>query len=319
MSSQSHTFNAYESNLAGPLLAGATSVAIVSLLGIEAPAYLVIDPDNPLKREWIRVTATTTNVIDNMDRGLEGSNGPGGTGVDHDSDAPIRAIFTAQLQDDLFFDINALEQEDADHVAAANPHPVYLTEAEGNVLFLQLDGGNTPSTNISWNGNRITSLGDAQADGDATNRGQVLAADAAHVAAGDPHTQYVKLAGDTMTGVLDMGNSKITSLGTPTVNSDASTKQYVDDEIGALPAPFDGLHASLSDVSADQHHVKYTDADARAAIAAENIYYTKSEIDNLLDAYYTRSNDSQAVNGRRIFIQGSDPGTLVNGDIWMET
>jgi len=265
MSSQSHTFNAYESNLAGPLLAGATSVAVVSLVGIDTPAYLVIDPDDPNLREWIRVLATTSNIIDNMDRGLEGSNGPGGTGVDHLSDAPIRAIFTAQLQDDIFFDINSLETFDTDHLAAGNPHPVYLTEAEGDQFYLRLDGSTIIQADTSWGGNQLTNLGDAQADGDAANRGQVLAGDAAHVADANPHVVYLLLTGGQMAGALDLGNFKITSLGSPTVNSDASTKQYVDDEISGLPAPFDALHASLTDVSESQHHVKFTDADARAA------------------------------------------------------
>lgn len=37
------------------------------------------------------------------------------------------------------------------------------------------------------------------------------------------------LAGGTMTGVLEMGTNKITGLGTPTNNTDASTKLYVDE------------------------------------------------------------------------------------------
>jgi len=277
MSTQSHTYNAYESQLNGPLLAGATSVALVSALGLEAPVYLVLDPDVPAKREWIRVTALNVNTIDAMDRGLEGSNGPAGTGVDHDSGAVIRAIFTSQLQDDLFFDINALETWDTDHIADSNPHPVYLTQGEGDGQYLQLDGGNAPTNDIPWGTQRITSLGDAQADGDATNRGQVLAADAAHVAAADPHVVYLKLLGGQMAGEIDMGNFKITSVGAPTLNGDAATKQYVDDQIGGLPPSFDGTHGSLTDVTADQHHVKYLDSDAVAAIAASGLYYTITE------------------------------------------
>jgi hypothetical protein len=41
----------------------------------------------------------------------------------------------------------------------------------------------------------------------------------------------VAKSGDTMSGELNMGSNKITSLATPTVNSDASTKAYVDSEI----------------------------------------------------------------------------------------
>lgn len=305
MSSQTHTFNAYESNLAGPLAAGATSVAVVSLLGIEAPAYLVIDPDDDLKREYIKITAITTNTIDAMERGLEGSNGPGGTGVEHLSDAPIRAIFTAQLQDDIFFDINALETFDSDHLIDSDPHPVYLTPAEGNNFYLRLDGTTVPTADIALGNNKITGLANATADADAVRRDQVLAADAAHVAAPEPHANYVKLAGDTMSGILDMGNSKITSLGAPTANGDAATKQFVDDEISALPAPFSGAHGDLTGIGPDNHHVKYLDSDAvtamggvgdgnplnhakftdaNAVTAVASTHYTKTEIDALLAA-----------------------------------
>lgn len=39
---------------------------------------------------------------------------------------------------------------------------------------------------------------------------------------------YVNAAGDTMSGALAMGTNKITGLGTPTANTDAATKAYVD-------------------------------------------------------------------------------------------
>ena len=39
---------------------------------------------------------------------------------------------------------------------------------------------------------------------------------------------YVNVTGDTMSGALAMGTNKITGLGTPTVSTDAATKDYVD-------------------------------------------------------------------------------------------
>ena len=39
---------------------------------------------------------------------------------------------------------------------------------------------------------------------------------------------YVNVTGDTMSGALAMGTNKITGLGTPTVSTDAATKNYVD-------------------------------------------------------------------------------------------
>lgn len=45
---------------------------------------------------------------------------------------------------------------------------------------------------------------------------------------------YVDVAGDTMTGALDMGTNKITNLGTPTDTADAVTKVYVDTVVGTV-------------------------------------------------------------------------------------
>ena len=41
---------------------------------------------------------------------------------------------------------------------------------------------------------------------------------------------YVKKTGDTMTGVLNMSNNKVTSVADPTANGDAVNKKYVDDK-----------------------------------------------------------------------------------------
>ena len=45
----------------------------------------------------------------------------------------------------------------------------------------------------------------------------------------------------------------------------------------------DGLHAA----DGAAHHAVYTDGEAEAAITAQDIYYTKTEIDALLASYYT--------------------------------
>lgn len=52
--------------------------------------------------------------------------------------------------------------------------------------------------------------------------------------AADIRAKYVKKAGDTMTGQLDMSNNKITNVGAPTVNNDSANKKYVDDKVAAL-------------------------------------------------------------------------------------
>ena len=42
---------------------------------------------------------------------------------------------------------------------------------------------------------------------------------------------YLKLSGGTMTGPINMGGKKVTNLATPSSNTDAATKKFVDDEI----------------------------------------------------------------------------------------
>lgn len=53
-------------------------------------------------------------------------------------------------------------------------------------------------------------------------------------ASGQPtaeNARWVPLAGGTMTGSLNMGAKKVTNLGAPTANTDATNKKYVDDAI----------------------------------------------------------------------------------------
>ena len=147
MASTSFTWNAYESKIVGTLPVAGTSIALESAAGLVVPVYLCLEPDVPERREWIKVTALTGDTIDNMDRGLEGSAGAGVGGVEHPSGSVIRAVFTKQLQDDLFFDITALEALINDHVVdPGDPHAPadYLTETEADARYLKLLADNDP-------------------------------------------------------------------------------------------------------------------------------------------------------------------------------
>jgi predicted nucleic acid-binding Zn-ribbon protein len=48
---------------------------------------------------------------------------------------------------------------------------------------------------------------------------------------GTTELPYVKKAGDTMTGALNMGSNKVSAVATPTDDADAATKKYVDDKV----------------------------------------------------------------------------------------
>jgi len=167
-------------------------------------------------------------------------------------------------------------------------------------------------------------------------------------------TRYLLKSGDSMTGTFDMNGQRLIGLVVPVDPSDAVTKDYVDN----LPAGFDGLHASLTDLPLpDAHHtryadaeavsamgtvgnvnplnharyadseaiaavgphtVKYTDGEAVAAVETADTYYTKAEIDAMLVSYYTLNSDPRAIAGRRLFIQSGAPA-MSNGDVWHQT
>lgn len=79
----------------------------------------------------------------------------------------------------------------------------------------------------------------------------------------DADNRYLKLSGGTMTGVLSLNNNKIIAVATPTGNSDAVNKSYVDNSIptalknpnsisftGASVATYDGSSAVTVNIPA---------------------------------------------------------------------
>jgi hypothetical protein len=74
--------------------------------------------------------------------------------------------------------------------------------------------------------------------------------------------------GGTMSGQLDMGINKIVNLATPTANGDASTKAYVDGQVGAVSASATAAAASASAASTSASNAS-TSA-SNAATSASN-------------------------------------------------
>lgn len=82
-----------------------------------------------------------------------------------------------------------------------------VTTIEGNISDIQGD---------------ITNI-----EGDITNINNALD----DIKGGTTELPYVKKAGDTMSGALNMGSNKVSSVATPTDDADAATKKYVDDKV----------------------------------------------------------------------------------------
>jgi hypothetical protein len=122
MTSRTHTQNAWETSLSSTLPTGVLSVNFTSVAGITAPIYVVIDPEDPLLREYLKIETggISGNTVTFEERNLEGSAGDNL----HDAGAIVRLVWTKQLQDDIFNDIQALEDADyvpvADHTQAAH-------------------------------------------------------------------------------------------------------------------------------------------------------------------------------------------------------
>lgn len=82
-----------------------------------------------------------------------------------------------------------------------------VTTIEGNISDIQGD---------------ITNI-----EGDITNINNALD----DIKGGTTELPYVKKAGDTMSGALNMGSNKVSDVATPTDDADAATKKYVDDKV----------------------------------------------------------------------------------------
>lgn len=89
-----------------------------------------------------------------------------------------------------------------------------VTTIEGNITDIQGD-----ITNIQGDINNI--------EGDINNINNALD----DIKGGTTELPYVKKAGDTMSGALNMGSNKVSAVATPTDDADAATKKYVDDKV----------------------------------------------------------------------------------------
>jgi len=262
---ETFTWNAYESTTLTNLNSGDPEVTVQSVpVGLNAPAYLVLEPDTPTKREYVLVTAIAGPVL-TISRGLEGSaEGVGGGGGGHLANVKIRAIFTHQNLEDIWDAIvppDGIEQSLLNHITdGGDPHAQagYLTEVDSNLLYVQLDGGS-----------QLPMTGWLRLFGDPTGQHASTAATKNYV--DDAETGAVAAAKAYSDG-LDHDHAGPIAVHAGVIN--AHHTKYTDAEAVAAVGPhFSGNHDNLTGVSTSDHHVKYSDANARAAV--DNSTYLK--------------------------------------------
>ena len=72
---------------------------------------------------------------------------------------------------------------------------------------------------------------------DRTEADNAIKQEIANLTNGTTAMPYVKKAGDTMTGALNMSNNKVTNVADPTANGDAVNKKYVDEHVPTITGP----------------------------------------------------------------------------------
>lgn len=319
MSSRTEAWNGFETFLTSELGSGQLVEMFVDSIpaeldGVNRPMYLVIEPDEPTLREWIRITDidATLNKFLTLTRGLTG----GTNDIAHPPNSIVRSVTTKELIDDLFTDIETIEAAGVTHIEdTGDPHAA--------ALYLKL---------ATANGLYVNKAGDSMAGFLTLNATPTAPLHAAN-------KQYIDDAINGIPPVFSGLHADLTDLPDPS----AHHTRYTDNEAQLAMGPVQDANPF--------HHAKYIDADAVGAMGAiadgnplnharaeefeeapedAQIYgrrdaswdaigadfYSKSEMDTILQQYYTLSTDPRAFAGRRIFISAGDPGAMSNGDVW---
>ena len=129
-----------------------------------------------------------------------------------------------------------------------------ISDFDTQVRTSRLDQMAAPTGSVSLNSQKITNLATPTANADASTK-LYVDTQINNLIAGAPSTldtldeiaaaladtanfsdTVVFKTGSTMSGNLAMGTNKVTGLGTPTANTDAATKAYVDAVAGSATA-----------------------------------------------------------------------------------
>ncbi len=253
MSRRSQNRNQYETTTVGELSSGAFSVTVDSAAGLltDQDMYLVIEPDVPGQREWIKVESITGNQLN-----IENPNGRNLTGSDgdltHPAGSKVRSVPSQQIFEDIFQDAEddelALTQHQTD---GGDPHEQagYLTEDTADPLYLSVAGDTLTGTG------HISDTTTPSAPDHLARKGYVddevggrLDEDAADLL-------YLRLDGvNPMTDDLDMGLNVIRNVANGSIPNDAVNIDQLGTVIGSITTHIDNTgdpHAAAEYILAD--------------------------------------------------------------------
>ena len=94
---ETNLVNAFETTLAAQLASGGGSINLTADPGVDAPVYLVIDPDNDSNREVVLWTSGTDHTNASVDRDVDAKHDPNPT---HASGTKVRLAVVKQHFDE---------------------------------------------------------------------------------------------------------------------------------------------------------------------------------------------------------------------------
>lgn len=149
---KSNITNAFQTTLGADMSAVASSANLVSVAGLNDPFYLVIEPDNASKREYVFCSVLVGNIATISERYLEGS--AAASGLIHPAGSVVRMVVGHQTIKDLHDRIDGVDSELAGlgnhgNLAGLNDddHPIYIKEKSSGGLAIEVPEHNHESVN----------------------------------------------------------------------------------------------------------------------------------------------------------------------------
>lgn len=254
--------------LAGGTMGGNINMSGNKITNLPTPTG---NNDPATKQYTDSVIADVNASIENIENQLDGSNPmPGDMNM---GDHKITGVADPTEADD-----------------AANKHYVdnSIAQAIEEAPFIKPDGSTAFTGNMNMGGNKVTNVGDPEADTDAANKGYV---DGAIDELGSQlNGLYLPKAGGAMSGPLTLAAN-------PTENLQAATKQYVDQSVasaGGGDFMASGAVPMTGDLQMGGHNIVDVEAPVKATDAA-NKQYVDDEVSEAVTEVQNQFEQAQHV------------------------